>query len=281
MSSEFDATLISEEPVSDDVLAEQRQEIERLMRMPNAFANARLHAQNEMRRLISVCNRIAWRSVPADLRAPTAEEKAELLARLSSEDRDKLMNEARLAVRQRMLIAQIEEAYEHYLAQLQAEPEIVDPFDASLVSDESVSGDIVDEQIRTVRLLLRTPSAFSSARQQAERDLQRYVETCNTLVWQSVPETLRAPTPEEKDLLLERLIPDEQERLMRSCALAARQRSLLHVMEEQEQEHLANLEAEKCLLEERETLAREWAEFEDFDAAGKEKRFQEWRASRA
>jgi hypothetical protein len=41
------------------------------------------------------------------------------------------------------------------------------------------------------------------------------------------------------------------------------------------------LEAEQCLLAEREALAREWAAFEDYDTAGKEKRFEEWRASKA
>ena len=41
------------------------------------------------------------------------------------------------------------------------------------------------------------------------------------------------------------------------------------------------MQAEQCLLAEREALAREWAEFEAHDAAGKEQRFAEWRASRA
>jgi hypothetical protein len=281
VNSEFDASLVWDEPVDDNVLTEQGQEVERLMQMPNAFANARLHAQNEMQRLISVCNRVAWRSVPADLRAPTPEEKTALLERLSTEDREKLMNESRIAARQRLLIARLEEAHEQYLAQLQAEPEDRDQFDASLVLDEPIGIEIADEQTRMVALLLQTPAAFANARQQAESDLQRYIEACNHLIWREVPADLRAPGEEEKAALLERLGAEDRERLMRDSRLAAKQRSLLHVMHEKHDEHLAQLQAEQCLLAEREALAREWAEFEAYDAAGKENRFAEWRASRA
>lgn len=281
MSSEFDASLVCDEPVSDEVIAEQGRSVERLMQMPNAFANARLHAQNEMRRLISVCNRLAWRSVPADLRAPTPEEKAALLDRLSAEDREKLMHESRLAARQRILIVRMEEAHEQYLAQLQAGPGERNEFDASLVCDEPIGAEVIDEQTRTVSLLLQMPAAFSNARLHAESDLQRIIQACNHVAWRSVPADLRAPSPEEKTALLERLNVEDQERLMRDSRLAARQRSLLMVMNELHRHHLAQLQAEQSEIAEREALAREWAEFEVFDAAEKEKRFAAWRASRS
>ncbi len=281
MSNEFDASLVWDEPVSEEVAAEQGRSVERLLQMPNAFANARLHAHNEMRRLVSVCNRIAWRSVPADLRAPSPEEKAALLERLSAEDREKLLNESRLAARQRILITQMEEAHEQFLAQAQTEPDERDQFDASLVCDEPVSAEIIAEQIETVGLVLQMPAAFANARRHAEADLQRLIQACNNLAWRAAPADLRAPSPEEKAALLERLNPDDRERLMRDSHLAAKQRSLLNVMDEAHRDYLAQLEAEQSELAEREALAREWAEFEEYDAAGKEKRFAEWRASRA
>ncbi len=280
MNEEFDASLVWDEPVSDDVLAEHNRQIDRLMQMPNAFDNARLHAQNEMRRLISVCNRLAWRSVPKDLRAPSAEEKAALLERLSPEDREKLMNDARLTAQQRLLVVRLEEAHDEYLALLQAEPEEGDEFDASLVNDEPVSPEIVEEQIQTISLLVEMSAAFINAKRQAEVDLQRLVQSCNELAWRKVPADLRAPSEEEKAALLERLHPDDQERLLRNAHLAAKQRSLLDVMENLHQEHLARLQAEKDEEAEREKQARLRAEFEVYDEAEKEKRFAQWCASR-
>jgi hypothetical protein len=279
MSSEFDASLVCDEPVSAEAVAEQGRSVERLMQMPNAFANARLHAQNEMRRLISVCNRLAWRSVPADLRAPTPQEKAALLERLSPEDRERLMNDSRLAAKQRILIVQMEEAHQ-YLMQLQAEPDERNEFDASLVYDESLGAEVVDEQIRTVGLLMQMPNAFANAKLHAQNDMQRLIQACNRLAWRSVPANLRAPSTEEKAALLERLSPEDRERLMRDSHLAAKQRSLLMVMEGAHRQYLAQIEAERCEIAEREALAREWAEFEAYDTAGKDQRFAAWRASR-
>jgi hypothetical protein len=281
MNEEFDASLVWDEPVSDDVLAEHNRQVDRLMQMPNAFDNARLHAQNEMRRLISVCNRLAWRSVPKDLRAPSAEEKAALLERLGPEDREKLMNDARLTAQQRLLVERLEEAHEQYLALLQAEPEEGDEFDASLVSDEPVSPEVVEEQVQTISLLVELSAPFINAKRQAEIDLQRLVQSCNELAWRKVPADLRAPSEEEKAALLERLNPDDRERLLRNAHLADKQRSLLGVMEKLHQEHLARLQAEEDEAAEREKQARLRAEFDVYDEAGKEQRFAEWCASRA
>jgi hypothetical protein len=60
--------------------------------------------------------------------------------------------------------------------------------------------------------------------------------------------------------------------------LAAKQRSLLAVMEEAHEYYLAQLQAEQCEIAEREALDR-WAEFEVYDVAEKEKRFTAWRVS--
>ena len=121
MSSEFDASQVSEEPIGPETLAEHDRTIEALVSRPNALANAKLHAENDMQRIVNVCNRLAWGSVPAELRAPSAEEKAALLARLSPEDTEKLMRESRLGTAQRALVARMQEAYDHALAQLAAE----------------------------------------------------------------------------------------------------------------------------------------------------------------
>jgi len=121
VSNEFDASLVCNDPLSPEVLAEQARTMEHLMQMPNALANAKLHAENDLRRLMNACNRLAWGTVACEPRGPTAEEAAVLLQRLAPEDREKLMAEARLAAAQRHLLTQMEEAQQTYLAQLQAE----------------------------------------------------------------------------------------------------------------------------------------------------------------
>lgn len=123
MSEEFDASLVYTEPVSEDVLAKQNETIEHLMQRPNALANAKLHAETDLRRLISACNRLAWRSVPADLRQPSPEEANALLERLSPEDRAKLMNDAKLTAEQRILVVRMQEAHAQCEIQMQAEQE--------------------------------------------------------------------------------------------------------------------------------------------------------------
>lgn len=123
MSEEFDASLVYTDPVSEEVHARQNEAVEQLILRPNALANAKLHAENELRRLIAACNRLAWRSVPADLRQPSPEEANALLERLSQEDRHKLMNDARLAAEQRFLVVRMQEAHERCQAQMQAERE--------------------------------------------------------------------------------------------------------------------------------------------------------------
>jgi hypothetical protein len=121
MSNPFDASLIDAGPIGAEVLAEQAGKVADLMQRPNALANAKLHADNEMRRLVMACNRTAWGTVAAEPRGPTAEEAAALLERLGAENREKLLGEARLAAAQRALIASMAEAQQQSLARLEAE----------------------------------------------------------------------------------------------------------------------------------------------------------------
>ena len=121
MSEEFDASLVYTDPISEAVLAEQDRTVAQLMLRPNALANAKLHSENELRRLIGACNRLAWRSVPADLRQPAPEEAAALLERLTEEEREKLMTDARATAEQRLLVVRMQEAHEQALAQMQAD----------------------------------------------------------------------------------------------------------------------------------------------------------------
>ena len=119
--SEFDASLVWGEPVREDIFAAQQANVGELRKRPNALANAKLHAERELERAIMVCNRLVWGAMPADRRAPSEGETAELLGRLSAEDRDKLMREARQAAEQRLLVGAMREAEQACLADMQAE----------------------------------------------------------------------------------------------------------------------------------------------------------------
>jgi hypothetical protein len=130
--SEFDASLIWAEPVSADVLAAQQGTVNELRKRPNALANAKLHAERELERAVMVCNRVAWGAMASDRRAPSAAEADELLGRLSGEDRDKLMREARLAAEQRHLVEAMREAEQACLAQMQAEQEEIAAHNAEI-----------------------------------------------------------------------------------------------------------------------------------------------------
>jgi hypothetical protein len=121
--SQFDASLVWSEPVGGEVLAAQQSNVDELRKRPNALANAKLHAERELERAIMVCNRLVWGAMPTDRRAPSAGETEELLGRLSAEDRDKLMREARQAAEQRLLVDAMREAEQACLAEMQAEQE--------------------------------------------------------------------------------------------------------------------------------------------------------------
>jgi hypothetical protein len=121
MSTQFDASLIHSDPVSEEVLSEQRRAVESAMRMPGALANVKLHAQNELQRLVSACNRMVWGSMPADMRGPTPEEAAALMDYLRPDDRDRLLRDAKLASEQRRLVDQLLAAENLLVLRQQAE----------------------------------------------------------------------------------------------------------------------------------------------------------------
>lgn len=122
-TEEFDASLVHTDSVGEEVLAEQSRMVEQLMARPNALANAKLHAENELHRLVVACNRIAWRSMPAEARQPSPEEINTLLERLEQENRHKLMHDAKLAAEQRFLVVKLQEAHERCQVELAAEQE--------------------------------------------------------------------------------------------------------------------------------------------------------------
>ncbi len=122
MSNEFDASLAYNGPISSEVLAAQSRELESCTKMPSALANAKFHAVRELERLVNSCNRLAWGyDATWGERAPSAEEVAELLGRLRPDDQEKLARDSRLAVEQRHLVAQMEEAEQRLFARMQAE----------------------------------------------------------------------------------------------------------------------------------------------------------------
>ncbi|MBX2805450.1 MAG: hypothetical protein KTR19_05735 [Hyphomicrobiales bacterium] len=120
-AEEFDASLVHSDPVGEEVLAMQTRMVEQLMARPNALANAKLHAENELHRLVVACNRVAWRSMPAEARPPSADEVNALLEGLEQENRHKLMHDAKLAAEQRFLVVKLQEAHERCQAELAAE----------------------------------------------------------------------------------------------------------------------------------------------------------------
>ncbi|MBC8048601.1 MAG: hypothetical protein H7X92_00445 [Chitinophagales bacterium] len=121
MSTQFDASKGYHEALSNDILAQQQAAVEGWMERPSALANAHLHAQNELNRLVLACNRLAWGTLPDDTREPTGEETAALLQHLNAEDCQKLLRDMRLAAEQRSLVMRIEHAERQHAERLAAE----------------------------------------------------------------------------------------------------------------------------------------------------------------
>lgn len=119
--SQFDASFVYIGPLSEEVIARHRQEVERSMRMPSALANAKLHAERELNRWVVSCNRLVWGAVPDQARQPSSEEISSLLEQLSPENRERLLNESKLAVEQRNLVALLMAAENDIQARLEAE----------------------------------------------------------------------------------------------------------------------------------------------------------------
>jgi hypothetical protein len=157
---------------------------------------------------------------------------------------------------------------------------MTNPFDASLMAEGSVGADILAEQHRKVEDLMQRPNALANARLHAQNDMIRMVHACNRTAWGTVTVEPRAPTPEEVAELMQRLSPEDQEKLKGEAETAARQRALLMLMDEAQRHYHSELEAERAEIAEREAEAQAWAEFEAHDAATKAERFQAWRAAR-
>jgi hypothetical protein len=156
---------------------------------------------------------------------------------------------------------------------------MTNPFDASLIDGEPVSPEVLAEQDRKMADLMQRPNALANARLHAEQHMARLIRACNRTAWGTVTSEPRAPTQEEAAALLERLGPEDRDKLLRDVLAAAEQRALLARMEGAQQQTLSRLEAEQIEAAQHDAAAQERAEFEAHDAATKEERFQAWRAA--
>lgn len=157
---------------------------------------------------------------------------------------------------------------------------ITHEFDASLVCNEPVSPETLARQRADVENWLRMPSALSNAKLHAQRELEARAGVCNRLVWGYGPVAPRAPAAEEVAGLLEWLGPEKSEKLLGECRLANGQRSLVLLIEDAERRYVERLRAEEAEQARQEAWRRELEEFEAYDAAGKQARFEAWRAQR-
>jgi hypothetical protein len=122
MTAPFDASLIDQEPVDAEVMARHRREVESCMTMQSAMANAKLHAENELQRLVALCNRLAWGGgTPYAPDAPDAAGVASVLERLSPDDQARLLKEAKAAKEQRALVREMHQAEALMQLRLQTE----------------------------------------------------------------------------------------------------------------------------------------------------------------
>jgi len=123
MSEPFDASRIHTDPPDHETLAAQDRELDVLKQRPISLSNARLHADRDLEGLTTICNRIAWGDMPADMREPAPDEITALLEGLSADDRDKLMEHARQAALQRHWLNRLEQAEQEHLAEVKADEE--------------------------------------------------------------------------------------------------------------------------------------------------------------
>lgn len=154
-------------------------------------------------------------------------------------------------------------------------------FDASLTCSDPIRSEILAEHRRLVENWAKMPSALANAKLHAERELQRLFNACNRIAWGAASASGgRSPNAQEIAELLNRLRPEERERLLRDSQLAAEQRHLIGLMELAERQYLEQMKAEQDELAQQEVQRLELEEFELYDAAGKQARFEAWRASR-
>ena len=153
-------------------------------------------------------------------------------------------------------------------------------YDASFAYAEPISAEVQAAHASEIERSMFMPSKLTNAKLHANNELQRWVLACNRLVWGDMPADARAPTKGEIAALLEQLSPENRHRLLKESQLAAEARNLVallsaaeveaHAQLKEHQAELARAEAERALRD----------EFEAFDAAGKEARFQAWCAGR-
>ncbi len=171
-------------------------------------------------------------------------------------------------------------------------------FDASFAYTGPINAEVQAAHAREIVGLMFMPSKLANAKLHASNELQRWVLACNRLVWGQMPDDLRQPTPEEIAGLLEYLSPENRERLLKELQLAEEARHFItqlsaaeievraQIKAQQaeearaEAEAHAQLEAQQAQLAQAETERALRVEFEAVDLAGKEARFQAWRAGR-
>jgi len=170
-------------------------------------------------------------------------------------------------------------------------------FDASFAYTGPLAEEVQKAHRREVEHAMFMPGKLANAKLHAKNELQRWVLACNRLVWGQMPEEARQPEPAEVTWLLEQLSPENRERLLKESQLAAEARNLVGLLEAAEIEAQALIEAQQAEAArgEAEMQARLQAqqaevaradeelalrqEFEAADEAGKEARFQAWRAA--
>ncbi len=153
-------------------------------------------------------------------------------------------------------------------------------FDASF----AYTGPIIDgaqaTQAQEVEHLMAMPGKLANAKLHASNELQRWVLSCNRLVWGEMPAELRTPSQDEISALLSQLSPENRERLLKELQLAAEQRNLVGLLEAAEGEAHARQQAQEAEAARAEAELAEWEAFETYDATGKHARFEAWRAAR-
>jgi hypothetical protein len=135
-------------------------------------------------------------------------------------------------------------------------------FDTSFAYTGPISAEVQAAHAREIEHSMYMLSKLANAKLHANNELQRWVLACNRLVWGAMPAEARQPAPGEIAALLEQLPPENRDRLLKESQLAAEARHLVAL--------LSAAEAEAVLHQ----------EFEAFDLAGKEARFQAWRSGR-
>lgn len=153
-------------------------------------------------------------------------------------------------------------------------------FDASFVNSAAVSAEVKAAHAREVQHTMSMPSKLANAKLHANNELNRWVLSCNRLVWGGMPADIREPTPSEISSVLEHLSPENRERLLRESQLASEARHLVALLSAAEIEAQAQMETEQAELARAESQRKLREEFEAIDAAGKEARFQAWLAGR-